>query len=92
MKPFTFDIGDDLINKYERLSAGEKDKIRQVLGRILEEILKDEQVKSLESLIQQANNQAQQSGLGVPEFIELMGWDDSTARNIFGRSRIKDVQ
>jgi len=73
MKPFTFDIGDDLINKYERLSAGEKDKIRQVLGRILEEILKDEQVKSLESLIQQANDQAQQSGLGVPEFIELMG-------------------
>lgn len=90
MKPLTFNLDDSLATRFSILSPEEKSRIEKMLGNVLEEIFRREQVKSLFDSMDRVAEEAQKNGLTIAKLAELMEWDAETTRNLFGEEAIRN--
>ena len=88
MRPLTLNIDDSLATRFDGLPKLEKDRVAKLLGNVLEEIFKRDQNKALFDSLDELAEEAKKSGLTIAKLAELMNWDETTTRNLFGEEAV----
>ena len=84
MKTLSLNLSDTLASNFEKLQAKEKTQVEKMLTDVLEEIVKREQNKALFASMNKLAEEAEKNGLTIAKLAEIMEWDDTTVRNLFG--------
>lgn len=90
MKTLMLNLDDSLAARFNNLSPAEKSRIEKILGIVLEEIFKKDQINDFFDLLDKMAEQAEKNGLTAAKLAELMEWDETTTRNIFGNEAVRN--
>jgi hypothetical protein len=90
MKTLTLNLDDSLAARFNNLSSAEKSRIEKIMGIVLEEIFKKDQINAFIDVLNKTAGQAEKNGLTIAKLAELMEWDETTTRNIFGNEAVRN--